>query len=520
MSSRQSISPDRPLLDLVQTALARPLALEALVAVSLVVPLVLYLIAAGSGFLYDDARMVLINAGPLARLAEAFFEAREGFYRPVFDLVIGLEGNLFWDSAFPYHVVNVAIHGLCSWLVFQITNRWYGRWPGIGAALLFWGGVTHVEAVAWISGLTSVLGALGCLAAVSALQVAERSEPQRRANAWYAIALLSWVMGLLAKENAYTLPVAVVVLWSLQDRRDVVAVARKLARFVVPATIIMVSYAPVRVTQGIAYTNVSLTPFVLAKNAVYYAISMLLPLPDDFRHFSDLTSWQASPLLGAVLLVSFIPALLWVWSARHWLDFRRALGWIAWSSIVALPALPIVAEREYYLPSAGLYVALAAAISPLVARRQMGVRPSKYLQLIGAVATACLFLSNWAGLAERAYWWNEAGDEARRVVQQVLNNAKLDVPNVRLALFNVPDGVRFAHIQGAHLCWTISFASGGRTSPTDCYLRVAPDDGFYSEEKARREMPAQIASGNLAPPIRLIVFDGTRVTLSARIDHS
>jgi hypothetical protein len=187
---------------------------------------------------------------------------------------------------------------------------------------------------------------------------------------------------------------------------------------------------------------------------------------------------------------------------------------------VALPALPIVAEREYYLPSAGFCIAIAAVFSPLPSRRPIGARPTKRLQLIGGVAVGCLLLSNWAGLAERAYWWSEAGDETRQVIQQVLNVAKLDDPNVRLALFNVPDSVRFAHIQGAHVCWTISFASGGRFSPNDCYLRVASDDGIYSEDEARRDVNSQIASGRVAPPLRLIVFEGARVISSTRIDHS
>src|ERR1017187_6957943 len=109
MSASQPTLPGLIRLRSSPSASARQLAWIVLIVLSVVVPLVFYLFAAGAGFLYDDARMVLLNAGPPAHLARAFVELRDVFYRPIFELVIGLEGDLFWSSAFPYHVVNLAI---------------------------------------------------------------------------------------------------------------------------------------------------------------------------------------------------------------------------------------------------------------------------------------------------------------------------------------------------------------------------------------------------------------------------
>jgi hypothetical protein len=47
------------------------------------------------GFLYDDALMVLINAGPADHLLGAFLAPRDGCYRPLLSLAVGLQANLF-----------------------------------------------------------------------------------------------------------------------------------------------------------------------------------------------------------------------------------------------------------------------------------------------------------------------------------------------------------------------------------------------------------------------------------------
>ena len=92
------------------------------VAVFALVPLGLLLLASGVGFLYDDARMVSLNVGPAIHLGRSFVELRDGFYRPIFEVAIGVEGNLFGVDPVPYHLVNVALHLACSWLVYRIAR--------------------------------------------------------------------------------------------------------------------------------------------------------------------------------------------------------------------------------------------------------------------------------------------------------------------------------------------------------------------------------------------------------------
>src|SRR5207249_575354 len=55
----------------------------------------------------------------------------------------------------------------------------------------------------------------------------------------------------------------------------------------VPASVGMIRYAPLRLMEGTGY-QIAITPDLLLKNAVYYSVLVLAPLPDEFRHLNDL----------------------------------------------------------------------------------------------------------------------------------------------------------------------------------------------------------------------------------------
>jgi hypothetical protein len=476
---------------------ARALTLGVLVA--LLLPAALYLPALGFGFLYDDGRMVLINRGPTVHLLGSFLERRDDFYRPLFALVMGVQGNLFGLDPVPYHLTNLALHAACSWLVFRIAAGAYGRRAGALAGLLFYGGGTHVEPVVWISGVNALIAPLGALAALAALQRARRAADPRR---WCLLALGAWIAGLLAKENGYALPLATGLLLLVQHGRGAAAELGRLRAFVVPALLVMAAFAPFRLVAAPGY-RLELGPLVVVRHAVYYAVAVLLPLPDDYRYASDLTAWREAPWLAVLCLASVVPAGLWLRRRRGGLDWSAAAAWSAWSAAIALPALPVLAERQSYLIAAGAAIGGAGLVAPLLSagRTRLG---------LGALALVLLFAGQWLALAERVYWWRQAADASSRIVALAVEAAG-EPPGGSLALYNVLDRVRFAHVQGVHVCSTIELLSAGRVRRDRCFMTVDPDQGYYPPAEALADARSRVRLGHLPPPARALVYAGPRL---------
>ncbi|MCL5109708.1 MAG: hypothetical protein M1401_12730 [Chloroflexi bacterium] len=486
----------------------RPLLVGAIAAIA--IPLLLFLWPAGGTFLYDDARMIIYNVGSLEHLVRSFVELRDGFYRPVYEIAIGLEGLLFGLNPVPYHLVSILLHIACTWCVYRIAQARTGRLPATLAALLFWGGGTHVEAIFWVSAVNSQLAALGCLAGTLALQRAGAAPDSRSADRWLAVGIAAWLLGVLAKENAFTWPLAMAALWCIEGGGLAPLRPGWRRRFLLPAVALMAVYAPLRLLAGTSY-NLVVTPLLLLKNSAYYAVSYLSTLPDDYRYLSDLSAWQNAPWLGLACLVGLLPGLLWLVRRRRQLAFPKATAWLVWSALLTLPSLPILAEREGYLPAAGVSLALAALLAPVL----RNWRPAQNsLTSLGAVALIALFGANWLGLAERSYWWNEAAGGSQLLVAQTVPIIRADPPETVLAVFNVPDRAGFAHVQGGHFSWTVSLFSAGQVASGRTVVRTAPNDGFYTAEEAVTEAKRRFGTGAQARPVRVLVFQGYKLALS------
>lgn len=149
-------------------------------------------------------------------------------YRPVWFLMHGIERQTFGDSAYPaYHVTNVVLHSAVSTLLVLLFAR-----SGLPPLWALFGGTlflvhpANVEAVAWISQLTS------CVAlafALGAFLLAPRSP---------VTALLAFTLAVLTKPLAtFAFPVAAFFTW-VEDRDGRHRPARwiSLAAWLIPLT--------------------------------------------------------------------------------------------------------------------------------------------------------------------------------------------------------------------------------------------------------------------------------------------
>lgn len=367
--------------------------------------LVPYLGALDGGFTWTDHHFVEGNTalGTWETLPRLFVtdawavggEARSiGYYRPTRNLTFLLDTHVFGTSAAGYHFTNVAIHAWCSLLVFGLVRRMFGDdRTAAWAAALFAVHPVHVEAVAWITGRTDSVAALGYLGAVYAWLLAYTEHRVRWG--WWAMGCLACAWALLAKESAATLPVVLgVCLWFRNRPGD--RTRRTLVLRCAPAALLTVAYLIIRSVVLGAVSNHPLwggTPWanVLTGASVLGPYARLLVLGGPLVALYEEHVFRT--LLAPQVLAGFGVGVLLVAAA---IGLRRrypAGAWGAlWLLLTVAPVLQIIpfkvllAERFLYLPSVGWCVVVGGALAA-ASRRALAPALVAGCCIVGAYTT-------------------------------------------------------------------------------------------------------------------------------------
>jgi len=176
-----------------------------------------------AGFIWDDdahlTRPDLRTFGGLAGIWIRVGATQQ--YYPLVHSVFWVEHRLWGDWPPGYHLVNILLHAAVALLLVRILQRLKipGGWL---AGMLFAMHPVAVESVAWISELKNTLSGVFYLGAA----LAYLGFDQRRGRGSYALALVLFALGLMAKTVIATLPAGLLVIfwWQrgrLSLRRDV-----------------------------------------------------------------------------------------------------------------------------------------------------------------------------------------------------------------------------------------------------------------------------------------------------------
>jgi hypothetical protein len=138
-----------------------------------------------------------------------FSPYRGWFYRPLALLYFPAVKYVFGPDPFVFHLLNHVINGigigLMAWLLFRLTKS---MTAGVLAGLFFLRWPAKDEAIWWVSCVTTLACAVFYLLTLH-LWLSFRETGKRR---YYAGALASFVAALLWKNDAFTLPVAILLL--------------------------------------------------------------------------------------------------------------------------------------------------------------------------------------------------------------------------------------------------------------------------------------------------------------------
>lgn len=301
-----------------------------------------------------------------------------------------LDCELFGMNAHGHHLTSLLLHLANVWLLFEILRRMTrGHAGAVGAsafvAALFGVHPMHVESVAWIAERKDVLSGFFFLLTLGAWH----RWVQEAARSRYLLALVLFACGLLSKPMLVTLPCVLLLLdvWPLGrlragEIRSVRALWTGLCPLLLeklPFFVLSVASSAVAVytQQGslatfeavslgrrvgnalVAYVVYLGKTFWPAKLAAFY------PLPPSVP--------PGKAVAAGALLAAVTALALWRLRRQPYL----AVGWL-WFLGMLVPVIGLVqvgrqamADRYTYLPSIGLFLAVAWGVAELVGGRKI-----------------------------------------------------------------------------------------------------------------------------------------------------
>lgn len=319
-----------------------------------------------AGFVFDDVALVVQNTltGEPGRWLEAFRTdlwktsgANEfsGYYRPLLLLDLTFDRALFGLSPTAHHLHSVAWHLLASGLFFTLLRRLVQPGPALVGAAIFALHPVQSEAVAWVAARNDLMAASFVFASLLALL------PARPGGGRLAGGFVLALGGLLAKESAVIVPIALLALDLARDRRPgplprYLAALLAIAAWVAMRTAAAIPSASVPDSAQLAGLLAGLPTL-----GVHFAALLVFPSPLSIGEFLPYLRASSAQIVEAITLALGLAFALW--RGR-----RLALAGLGIALIAFAPALLAIAvrgqigERYLYFPLAGLALAVAAAL--------------------------------------------------------------------------------------------------------------------------------------------------------------
>jgi len=369
-----------------------------------------------NGFVnWDDDKYLTENPAvqnfSLSAVKKTFTSFFAGNYHPLTMLSYLIEFQAFKLDPFGYHLTGVVLHLFNALLVFWLIQMLTGKMPAsFIVAVLFAVHPMHVESVAWISERKDLLYSFFFLSAIIAYCYYLRAGGKK----FYFLSLSAFILSLLSKAMAITLPVVLILVDYISYRdagKRKIALKEKMPFFIL--AFIFGALAVFSQVSADAVRNESLSGFmgkiaVPCYGVVFYINKITLPvkLSCFYPYFSIMKD-------GALFLYPIITFIVMVfsviWSGKY---TRKVIFGSAFFLVTILPVLqfiPIggtfVSDRYTYLPAIGVFYILAEGWMWLYAR---GTGPRRRIRVLLAI----LFMVVTAALAflsrQRCLVWKDS----------------------------------------------------------------------------------------------------------------
>jgi len=406
------------------------------------------------GFVRDDIPQIVHNPQVqswdyLPRLLGSHLWSQVGpdetilFYRPIFSVWMLLMHTLGGLAPWFWHLSNILLHAVATYLVFRLCQRLTGSDMGAAAAAaIFAVHPIHVDAVTWVSASCEVLFTIFALAAMLALLDTDKN---REPRIW--VSALWFGAGLFAKETGLVmLAILPGLCWiQLKGRADG---GKRLWQAIYRYGAVSASYLLVRWAVmnrvGVENGEHSWAEVIFSAPSIllFYLKKLFLPWHLSGCYVNPLT---ASPS-GLFWLQSI--GILISLAAIAWFAFQyQSLAGLA-AALIVIPVLPALAvtriypqgdithDRYLYVPSIGLSLLVAM----LVKRTWSFDKPAKVAAV--AVVTAVLVAFSAETIVQQRYYQDDIAFYSRvieispsdGIARGMLGNVYLDEGRDDIAL--------------------------------------------------------------------------------------
>ena len=336
---------------------------------------------------YDDEMYVYQNHAVFKGLSWAGFKYAltsnvVGHWHPLTMISLMADASVYHSFAGGYHLTNILLHAIDVVLLWILIKRMTGLfWPGVVVAMLFAVHPLNAESVAWIAERKNVLSTFFFILTVLAyLRYAENPRPMR-----YLLALILFVLGLLAKSMLVTLPFLLFLLdyWPLQrilpaqnsSKANAVSDLRLLVWEKIPFLAFAAADCVIEYFTAVHAGGVpSLASLPFESRALNIPIAYLTYVEKSFwpTNLCVLYAFpEKLPVVPALIsLVLLIMGTVAAWHLR-W-KFRWLItGWF-WFLGTLVPVIGVVqagpqawADHHAYVPTIGIFLIAGCALNEL-----------------------------------------------------------------------------------------------------------------------------------------------------------
>ena len=296
-----------------------------------------------------------------------FSEGNVGMYQPFTDIVFSVEYYFAGLNATVFHTTSFLLHLLNVVLVFILIYTLSKKVTVAAFVSLFFAiHPMHVESVAWISELKDVLYSAFYLGGIIFyIKYLTNTDKYK----YLILTLLMFIMSLLSKSAAVTLPLMLMLVDYYHDRKfNAKSIIEKLPFFALSIVFGIISIYTQKATNHTnEYTqlfNVFDKFLLVCYNVVYYIfnlffpfkLSAIHPFPNKAGGFLPI-EYYISPLLIGLLVFAIFKL------RKYSKDIAFGMLFFIVSIILVIQIIPIgmavVAERYTYIPYIGLLFVLA-----------------------------------------------------------------------------------------------------------------------------------------------------------------
>ena len=337
--------------------------------------LAIYINSLGGDFIWDDIEQIVENPAikDIGNIPSFFTSdlwrlisnptIGSYYYRPFFLLSLAVDYNLWKLNPFGYHISNLILHAISSFMVYLVGRRLFSNhMAAFIGSMLFAVHPVHVESVAWVSGRTDPMAALFFLLSFYLYMLFKDG----KGFTMLVFSLTTYLFSLLSKEIGITLPLLLLVYeLSFKPQAEPKHYRIKSLKVIGIYLIISLVYLYMRaLVLGEAIGEFSASPPL--EKRIYTSFGVILDyirimvLPVNLKLLYDVPlresifNWQV--ISSLLLLCAVFIATLLTYRKDQMVFFAAA-----WFFITILPVSNIVplrptmmAERYLYIPSVGI----------------------------------------------------------------------------------------------------------------------------------------------------------------------